>query len=418
MRAIIPLSLLLACLPVCGQDALETITADELLEHIQYLSDDALEGRDSGSEGERLAAAYIVEAFEALGLTPAGTDGTWFQPFEVDGLDARNVVGLLEGSDPELKDEVVVIGGHYDHVGHGHFGSRWGADGAGLIHNGADDNASGTAAVLEIAEAFVEGGLRPSRSLLFILFSGEERGLVGSQHFVAHPTVEHTMVAMLNLDMVGRGEGVGRFMVNGTRTAREFPALVAELAETHGCEPSTLGFGVAPSDNTSFYRQRIPVLFLTTGTHPEYHGPDDDWPLINTANCEALTRYACALTMRLAEGPRPRFQWAELKARSYLDGLRYLLREQLQGSEEAQDAWLGVRVDDGLRLSEVVEGSPAAAAGLRTGDRLRTVDGAALEDFAGLRDAVRARAPGQLLLLGIEREGAELAVEVRLGARP
>ncbi len=414
------LALLALGLALHGQEAREhalaSITAAEMLEHIKYLSDDALEGRDSGSEGERLAAAYIVEHFETLGLLPAGEEGGWFQSFEVEGLTARNVVAKLEGSDETLREEFVVIGGHYDHVGHGHYGSN---GGAGEIHNGADDNASGTAAVMEVAEAFVEAGLRPQRSIVFILFSGEERGLLGSQYYVDNPTVaREKIVAMVNLDMVGRGVGTGNFSVMGSRTAATFPKLVDGLASELGYDISTLPFGLAPSDNTSFYRKQIPVLFLTTGTHPEYHTSDDEWPLINADNSAAVARYAFACLDALAAAPRPKFQWAELKARSYLDGLRYLLaeRRKQQQRDNPPAAYLGVRLD-GLELLEILPATAAAAAGLAAGDVLLAIDGEALGDAAELRARIAGHRSGDKIVLRVLRAGEELSLEVALGAR-
>lgn len=421
MHRVLPILAVLAMSPLLrGQEvrerALASISADALLEHIRFLSDDALEGRDSGSAGERAAAAYIVEHFEAWGLLPAGEDGSWLQPFEVEGKTARNVVARLVGSDPDLREEFVVIGAHYDHVGHGWYGSN---GGAGEIHNGADDNASGTAAVLEIAQAFVEADIRPQRSILFILFSGEERGLVGSQYFVDHPTVaRENIVAMLNLDMVGRGTGVGNFSVMGSRTSPEFPGMVANIADELGYDISTLPFGIAPSDNTSFYRKRIPVLFLTTGTHPEYHTSDDEWPLINASNCEAVARFAFVSLHTLADAPRPDFQWAELKARSYLDGLRYLLaeRRKQQERENPPAAYLGVRLE-GLRLREVLPGTAAAEAGLVVGDVLLAIDGVPLADGTELRARMGRFTPGDLLVLSVRRAAEELSFEVVLGAR-
>ncbi|MBI4617810.1 MAG: M20/M25/M40 family metallo-hydrolase [Planctomycetes bacterium] len=397
--------------------ALDSITADELVEHIRFLASDELEGRDSGSEGERKAREYAAERFRALALAPAGEEGGWFQPFQIEGTTAHNVAALLEGADPARKDEVVVLGAHYDHVGLGFYGSTWGPAGSGKIHNGADDNASGTSAVLEIAEAFVEGKVRPGRSVLFLLFSGEERGLLGSQHFALHPTVDlPKVVAMVNLDMVGRGTGTGRFMVNGTRTSPGFPKLVRETNERFGYDLDELPFGFAPSDNTSFYRKEIPVLFLTTGSHPEYHNPDDDVELINGENCAATSRFAFELVRRIADAQkRPRFQWAELQPRSYLDALRWLADEAL--APEAKP-WLGVTLGGGLAVESVVPGSPAEKGGLTAGDVLVRIGDRELATGRDLRRAIEEKRPGDEVEIVVRRGGEERTLTVRLGEKP
>ena len=176
---------------------------------VRYLADDALAGRLAGSAGERCAGEYIAGEFAKAKLRPAGDNGTYFQSLSLasalnphaPGGTGRNVIAAFDGADPRLKDEWIVIGAHYDHLGDG--GSSSLAPGEKAIHNGADDNASGVSVVLTAARAFA-GGPRPARSVLFMAFTGEESGLLGSTYFVGHPTIAGRMTAMINLDMVGR----------------------------------------------------------------------------------------------------------------------------------------------------------------------------------------------------------------------
>ena len=414
-----------------------TITPEEFLAHVEFLSTDALGGRDSGSEGERMAADYLVEEFERLGLAPAGTDGGWLQPFEVEeGLVAHNVVARLEGSD--LAHETVVIGAHYDHVGTGAFGSLWGTRGRGKIHNGADDNASGTSAVLEVAEAFVEGGIEPRRTVLFILFSGEERGLLGSAHFVAHPTVSRDSIgAMINLDMVGRGTGEGRFSIHGRRTSPAFEGLIARTRSDLDYSVEGVGFNMPPSDNSSFYEAGIPALFFTTGPHPEYHTPDDDIERINEANGASVARFAFGCLARLAtDDARPVHQIAELRPSSYLDALGWLRRELedpdnrrlllaearrrlgLGNDDDLNRGFLGVELGEGLAIGRVVENSAAERAGLRSGDVLVALDGRRLVSARDLGERIGERRAGDEVSLAYRRGEREETGTIVLGRRP
>ena len=180
--------------------ALESIQADELSEQVGRLADAAMEGREAGTRGGRAAADYLADQYARLHLRGAGVEGGFLQPF---APNFRNVLAILEGGDPQLRDQVIVVGAHYDHVGYGGRGYSLGP--YGYIHPGADDNASGTAAVLELAEAFTVLSGPPKRSILFAAWDAEEKGLLGSKHWVAHPTVPLDRVAAaVNLDMVGR----------------------------------------------------------------------------------------------------------------------------------------------------------------------------------------------------------------------
>ncbi|MEQ9570301.1 MAG: M28 family peptidase [Longimicrobiales bacterium] len=534
--------------------------------HVRYLADDALEGRDVASAGERCAATYIVDRLDAAGLEPAGLDGTWMQPFEVrtgsrlgddnalvvageettlggdwapfgfsgtgrveaplihvagdlpadsteaaaalegrivvlDGVDAdapagslpadphfrasvarnrgaaavvvlypdgadlpaldgerrpflpipvvaargaradairaaaeagqpatvaaavepavgeaRNVVALLPGSDPERAAEVVVVGAHYDHLGHGGDGSL--APDSREIHNGADDNASGTAALLEVAARLADGPA-PARPILFIAFSGEERGLLGSAHYVRNPTVPlDDAVAMLNMDMVGRLRD-NTLTVFGMVTAPEWESLVRGVNEARDApfQLALLPDGYGPSDHSSFYGAGIPVLHFFTNTHTEYHRPVDDW---DTLNGEGLDRIAdlvadiagtvagsgttrvATLTPVESQPPAPAAEGEE-SARGY--GPYF-------GSIPDM-----APTDYGVRLSGVREGSPAERAGLQAGDVLVRFGDTEVTDLYAFTYGLRDAAPGDRVEVVVERDGQRLTMYAVLGER-
>ena len=321
---------------------------------------------------------------------------------------AANVIGRLEGADPALRHEAVVVGAHYDHLGRGEFGSMSPAR-RGEVHNGADDNASGTAGLLELARAFAAGP-RPRRSLVFAAFAGEEVGLFGSRAYVEHPPVPLAdTVAMLNLDMVGRLRE-GNLVVFGTGSSPAFPPLLRRALRGLPLEASFNEDGFAPSDQTSFYARGVPVLMFFTGAHPQYHTPDDDAELVN-AEGEALVlaaAYRVARALLDADG-RPEVAAAKAPAPS--------------GGGGGYGPWLGSvpafggPEGPGVLLQGVAPGSPAEQAGIRGGDRIVRFDGASianLEEFAARLYAAR---PGQRVRIEVVRGDERLELEAQLGRR-
>jgi hypothetical protein len=379
---------------------------------VRYLADDALGGRLAGSEGERCAAAYIVNRFEQLGLKPAGENDTYFQevplasatnPHAPAGT-GRNIVALLPGTDPELADEIVVIGAHYDHLGDGGFGSL---GDQGEIHNGADDNASGVAALLVAAERLTSGAA-PARPVLFIAFTGEESGLIGSGFYAKNPTISlEGAQAMVNLDMVGRLES-SPLIVYGIGTAPEWQELVDLANEPVGIELAYEDAGYGPSDHTSFYAQDIPVLHLFTNVHGDYHKPSDDWDKIDADGLERVGGFAARIVASVADRP---------DRLTLVPGI----------GAPAQDsggygAYLGTvpdftPVDHGVLLSGVSAGSPAEAAGIEGGDTIIALGEHDVADLYALTDALRAHAPGDRVRVVVIREGEEVEFEVVLGDR-
>src|SRR5512132_3649214 len=281
LLAIALLSLAVSCTP--GLRPLSTAThADSTVirRDIEYLASDKLEGRLAGTPGNDSAAAYLARRYQSLGLTELLPG--YLQPFNA--LSARdahmgrtaprptqNVVALLRGRDPALLDEYVVIGAHFDHLGRETTFAQ-DPEAGDAIRNGADDNASGTAAVLDLARILAANP--PRRSVIFVNFSAEELGVLGSSWFVNHPPVPlERVVAMINFDMVGRLRN-DKLIVYGTSTASELKAVVDSTNAASGINAvrvTGIGDGYGPSDQTSFYAKDIPVLHFFTDLHEDYH---------------------------------------------------------------------------------------------------------------------------------------------------
>ena len=320
-------------------------------------------------------------------------------------VDTDNVIGILEGRGP-LAEETVIIGAHYDHVGMGGKGSL--APGTIAIHNGADDNASGTATMLAAAERLVRRmSNQPShRRIVFIAFTGEELGLLGSKHYVKHPRfpIDQT-VAMINLDMVGRLRD-NELTVYGTGSAEGFDALVEAGNAGPQFDLFKVATGYGPSDHQAFYEAGVPVLFFFTGLHNDYHRPSDDSDKIDFGGMNRITDIVCEVTARLATQPqRPAYAATDRRVR---------IRRQMT-------AYLGVRLadhGDHVRLSSITAGAPAERSGLHVGDRLQQLGEETVQTSADVLEYIRSRSPGDEITIGVTRDGQPLQVEVRLDARP
>ncbi len=377
--------------------AIESITADELYEHVEVLADDVYEGRAAGSRGGRAAAQYLVQQLRPYGLTPAGTNGDYLQPFPID---CRNILLLQSGSDSELEHEIIVVGAHYDHVG---FGSRRNSFGPiGHIHNGADDNASGTSVLLETIEAFAESGLRTRRSILFAFWDGEERGLVGSRYWIAYPTLplQHVKLA-ITIDMVGRLRK-GQLQVLGTRSGFGLRRLLSgPLPELGRGDPLWLDFSwelTNNSDHWSFLERRVPIAVLHTGLHQDYHRPSDDAHKINREGMRDVGRYLLGLLMAVSNEDRlPAFRG---RVKRETETMRRALERPLpQSSLETWPAnqppprlgisWREDAAEPGsVFLTRVVAGTPAETAGLAVHDRIYEVNGQPFAHAAAFETAI------------------------------
>jgi len=321
---------------------------------------------------------------------------------------AANVVGILPGKDLRLRDEAIVVGAHYDHLGRGGEGSL-APERTGVIHPGADDNASGTAVVLALARAFKTAGGLP-RTLVFIGFAGEEMGLLGSSHYVRRPAFPLARtVLMLNLDMVGRLRN-GRVYVGGVDSAAGLRELVGRAAQGLGLTPELRGDPYAPSDHSAFYAAERPVLFLFTGAHADYHRPGDTWEKLNAPGLVTIATLAARIVDTVGREPTPP-KYAKVERAS--SGPR----------RGGSGAFFGVVPEfgeaerPGVRVSGVRPGSPADAAGVQAGDIIVRFAGVAVKTLEDLTFALRSKRPGDRVEAVIVRDGAEREIEATLGER-
>jgi hypothetical protein len=404
--------------------ARSSIRAEEAKRHVSALADDALEGREGGSRGGRAAGSYIVSHLEKLGLEPAGDNGSYYQQFG--GM--RNILALARGSDPTVANELVVVGAHYDHVGYGNSGNSYGP--FGFVHNGADDNASGVAGLIEVAEAMQHLPGRPRRPILFAFWDGEEKGLLGSYHFVrVRPALLATMsvVFSVNLDMIGRLRGE-RLEVFGARTAEGLRAAVVQSNNRPGARPLELAFDWAideDSDHYPFIAAKIPTVMFHTGLHDQYHRPSDDVQLINFDGIEPVARLTLDFVNALANDPGPARPFRS-QSRSETDATKRALESsavsqgtpaQSQGTpaQNMRPRWgIGTRTDPGEPANPVIvritAGSPAARASMMLGDRVLAIDGTAVTDQADM--VTRLANAGSHVAIDIDRKGKIIRIDM------
>ena len=389
------------------------------LDDIRFLSDDRLEGRLTGRAGADTAAAYLARRFGAVGLQPAA--GGWFQTFTISreapvaqhahvaGLTGSNVIGLLPGRDPALRNEAVIVGAHYDHLGLGGFGSL-DPDSSGKVHNGADDNASGAAMLIQIAARLASAP--PARTVVFIAFSGEELGLLGSSYYVKQPIYPlATTLAMINLDMVGRLRQK-RLIVYGSQTAKEFPALLDSLNLPAGLDLKAQGDGYGPSDQSSFYAAGRPVLHFFTDLHEDYHRTTDDWQKINVQGFDEVTGFVTGVVTALANRQAP-LTPVTAAART---------PSPEAASTAGYGAYLGTVPDmtdnpGGVRLLGVRAGSPAEKAGLRGDDIITKIGEKNVTDLQAMTEALRSHQPGDTVDIVVRRGEGTTTLRATLGTR-
>ncbi len=313
-----------------------------------------------------------------------------------------NVMACCKGSDPKLSEEYIVIGAHYDHIGRGLFGLE-GQYSKLRICNGADDNASGTAAVMEIAEAFGLLKEKPKRSVIFVLFSGEERGLLGSRALVENPPVPLEKIAcMINFDMIGRSRGL--VYVSGVGSAAEFSNIVHEAnREIRMPLKVTQQIG-GGSDHLPFYKKKIPILYFLTGMHKDYHRPTDDWEKINFEDMEKITRLAFRVSVEIANLPkRPKYTEASHAA----DRVPYL---GIQAEDMPESSM-------GARIKKVTPGSPAEKGGLKAGDVVVKFGGRVVLSVADIKGLLFQKAQGDEIEVTVLRNEEEVQLKVKLGKK-
>lgn len=375
---------------------------------LTFLAADDLEGRAIGTIGEQKAAEYLAQEFEKLGLKPMGTNG-FFQEFTVSkpsnpheeavigtdgaGITGRNVIGYLD----KKAEKTIVIGAHFDHLGMGGQGSLHRGDSA--IHNGADDNASGTAALLALAKIFQSESLKSN--ILFIAFSGEENGLWGSNYFVKNSTLDLKLVNyMINMDMVGRLNPEKSLAIHGVGTSPSFPSILDPI-NTDSLKLVPSESGVGPSDHTSFYLQDLPVLHFFTGQHEDYHKPSDDSDKINYEGLVQVVRYISRLVVALDSEPKLAFT----KTKDSSDSPRFTVS-------------MGVVPDylydgKGMRVDGVSEGKPAQAAGLLKGDVVIQLGDSTVLDMMGYMRALSVFKKGDSTQVVVQRAGQTIEAKIK-----
>ena len=391
-----------SCSPVTAVSESPQSPKDQFRADITYLASEELEGRKTGTQGEQLAAAYIAERFEKLGLEPAGDHGTFYQQFEgvelphphaeeSEGtrLTGINVIGFIDNGAPYT----VVIGAHYDHLG---FGGRTSLDRSdtAAIHPGADDNASGVAMVLYLADRLLHA--HQGNNYLFIAFSGEEKGLWGSGYWTKNPTTVEIeqLNYMLNFDMIGRLNEERKLSINGTGTSPIWERRL-ERANRANLNLVFTQSGIGGSDHTSFYLSEVPAIHFFTGTHEDYHRPSDTPDKINYNGLMEIGSYAFNLIGVLNDESKLSFS------------------ETVQ--EESRSAprfsvTLGIIPDymysgSGLRIEGVTSGNPAEKAGLKRGDVIVKIGDRTINDIYDYMESLSEYISGDEAAIHFKRDG-------------
>lgn len=373
MKKLLPFFFLLLGFSSEAQDAKDLL---QVQIDVVYLASDYLQGRGTGTIGEERAADYIVHRFEQIGLTAKGEDGTWFQSFpfheitnphapdkgKIEGT-GKNVIGYLDNGAPTT----IVIGGHYDHLGMGGSGSLHA--GEPEIHNGADDNASGIAAIFRIADFLKKSKLK-SNNYLFIAFSGEEKGLFGSKYFASNSTLPIEQINyMFNMDMIGMLNEEKVLAVQGTGTSPVWKKILEEK-NAQGIQVKGRESGVGPSDHTSFYLKNIPVLHFFTGQHAHYHKPSDDAEILNYVGIIEVSDFMISLIEKL-NGQRLEFTKTKDEQEKKAAGFKVTL---------------GVMPDyvyngKGMRVDSVIKDRVGDKGGLKDGDVILQIGDVLVEDI-------------------------------------
>ncbi|MFL5617379.1 MAG: M28 family peptidase [Gemmatimonadaceae bacterium] len=426
--------LLTGCRSVERGAAPTRAAAERIRSDIAYLADDRLEGRGTGTAGNDSAAAWLARRHAELKTQPIITETargscpdvgsarclTYDQRFvarsaelahagKPDGLPTRNIVALVPGRDRSLAGrEVVVIGAHFDHLGRSTSGAL-DPEARDAIRNGADDNASGTAAILELARRFAANPAR--RGIVVVHFSGEELGLLGSQWFVQHsPVPTGGILAMLNFDMVGRLRN-DRLIVYGTGTARELPVLLDSANVEPKLKLNLVADGFGPSDQSSFYARDIPVLHFFTDLHEDYHRATDDVEKINAEGEARVVALAERVVRAIADRAEP------------LTPVHMAAAPTMSPSRQGSNAYLGTIPDmaagdtPGLKLTGVRAGSPADKGGLAAGDVIVEFGGREVKDLYTYSDALYTHKPGEEVDVVYLRGGVRRTTKVTLGTR-
>lgn len=384
---------------------------NRIKQDIEVLADDKLKGRAIGTQGEIIAATYIRERFKAMGILPKGTEG-YLQAFtftpktdphaEIEygegnsekSITGRNVIGFIDNN----AENTIIIGAHYDHLGMGQDGSLH--RGEPMVHNGADDNASGVAVMLYLADKLLEGNT--NNNYVFIAFSGEEMGLLGSNYFVKNPTINLKKVNyMINMDMVGRLKKNKVLAIYGTGTSPSWQETIEKANSNHTFDFKLNTSGVGPSDHTSFYLQDIPVLHLFTGQHVDYHKPSDDLEKLNYDGMLQISNFIYRIISEIdSEG-------------------KLTFTKTVNESDDVPrfKVSLGVVPDylydgTGLRLDGISENRPAQKADLQKGDVVVQLGEYEVKEIKSYMRALSKFKYGDTTTVKVDRNGKIIEAEI------
>ena len=407
---------------------LQTQAQDGMKQTVEYLASQELGGRFPASAGDTLASEFITAKLRSLKLKPivkGKKSKGYYQDFRFSKKDivtettteyhTHNIIAVIPGTDKRLKHEYIVVGSHYDHLGLGGQGSGSRRPDTLGVHPGADDNASGDAVVLELAKHFRK--VRSPRSIIIAFFGAEEQGLVGSKKFLEWmkqqdnqrknlPDSLKGIVAMVNLDMVGRMRD-NALSVSGTGTSSEFKAMVESVAEQKNLHVSCVPDGYGPSDQASFVAQDIPVLFLTTGGHMEYHTPADVPSTLNYDGMQQTLDYTKELVARLASMPTTP-DYISVPSTQTMKHAKFKVTLGLMPDV------MGASTIPGLRADIVVAGKPAHNAGIRSGDIIQEIDGKPLKDINEYMERLSELQAGTTIPVKVLRDGKTMVFQVHL----
>jgi hypothetical protein len=421
-----PLFLVVTAITTVAPLNAQTATTDRarrVAADVQTLAADAWTGRKVCTPGNDSAAAFIAAELARLRLTPMGDSNTWYQHWTVGnttgsrqagitGCATRNVVAAIPGRGA-LAGQAVILGAHFDHLGVGGYGSA--AGDSINVHNGADDNASGTAALLDIARSFArlaaQRDVRDRRTIILGWWNAEEEGILGSTYFANHmPVPAESVTAYLNFDMIGRLRN-GRLIALGVRTAQEWQVLLDSVNASAGLDLRASGDGWGPSDHAAFTPKRIPVMHFFTDLHEDYHRPGDDAERIDADGIVRVADFGADLAQRLA------FRSARL---TYVDVPPPALPvAATSGRARPSLGTIPDMTDEpgGVRLSGVRGGSPADSAGMREGDILIGIGEHTIANLQDFQNALMAHAAGDRVEIRWRRGGETMRATVTLAGR-
>lgn len=389
-------------------------SGERMLEHVGFLADDKLKGRGLGTPELDEAADYIARAFERAGLRPAGDNGSYFQEFTVaegpDGkpVKARNVVAVLPGTKPEWQEESVVVSAHYDHLGLGWPDAKSGN--RNQIHNGADDNASGVAVLLELAQTMKDSA--PQRNIVFAAFSAEEAGLLGARHYVdaiqKYPASKS--MGIVNMDTVGSLGDKKLLVLNGA-SAREWQFIFMGTSFVTGVATEMVSQNIESSDQMAFIEAGVPGVQIFAGSSRDYHQPGDDTAKVDGAGLVKVATVVREVAGYLAERTEP----MNFAATAKRDDDKPAQRGERRVST-------GIMPDfafsgSGLKVGGVAPESAAGAAGVQTGDVIVAIDGIAIASLREYSDLLKRYSPGDKIRVRYQRDGSETETTIALAAR-